>query len=77
MDRHGDGYNLAFLSLLARLLILLHHVDSLNNNLVDFRKRLDDLAGLALVLAREHYYFVVFFDSHIFKIKRFLALVKR
>src|SRR4051812_1046070 len=68
MDRHRYGYYLSFLSLSAGLLILFHHIDALDDNLVFLGKNSNHLSGLAFVLSCEHDYIVIFLDGHDSKI---------
>ena len=64
IHRHSALNFLTFLVLSLGALMLVDHIHAFNEDLADGRKSFDDLAGLALVIAREYFNCIAFLDMH-------------
>jgi hypothetical protein len=62
VNRAGDTHHLTFLALFGWTLVLLEHVNTLNEDAVRFWKNLKHLTALAVVLTSYNGDRVTFFD---------------
>src|SRR3989338_1634422 len=63
-ERHGYFDDLPLLSILTSMLMLLSHVEALDDRGAELRHHMSDLTLFPLIISREDHYFVSFFYMH-------------